>query len=149
MKKRFSLFISFMVFSLFLSGYTLVYADSPVFSANGFTCGKTGATVSCKGNLPNGKDTITGTGHNLVYLTVNTSTNGVPTRYSYFSDTGCLVGYTFNAAGNPYEAVASHRSGSKKTFKFEEGKYEALIEYCAGPGDAQTTATPAPSPEKK
>lgn len=123
--------------SIILGWGAMSFADAPVFSANGFQCGKTGATVSCKGSLPNGDGTITGTGHNLVYLTVNKETNGVPTRYTYFSDTGCLIGYTFNAAGNPVAAVASHRSGQKKTFEFQEGKYEKLISYCSGNGSEE------------
>lgn len=106
-------------------------ADVPVFSANGFQCGKKGVTVTCKGPMPDGKGTITGTGHNVVYLTVNTTTAGAPARYTYFSDTGCLVGYAFNAAGNPTQAVASHRSGAKQTFEFGEGKYDPLLSFCS------------------
>src|SRR5689334_6153258 len=106
------------------------YAVPPVFSANGFICGKEGNTVTCKGNLPNGKDTVTGTGHDLVYLTINTHQEGVPTRYTYFSDTGCLIGYTFGAAGQPVAAVASHRNGVKGTFSFEDGKYEKIVQFC-------------------
>jgi len=132
------------------------WADAPVISANGFICGKQGVTVTCKGPLPNGKDTITGTGHNVVYLTVNTTTAGSPARYTYFSDTGCLVGYTFNAAGNPVQAVASHRSGAKQTFDFGEGKYEPLLNFCAedqpapkAGSNTAATAPATPSAEKK
>jgi hypothetical protein len=123
----------------------LALADIPVYSANGYICGKTGSTVTCKGPLPNGKDTITGTGHSLIYLTVNTITEGAPARYTYFSDTGCLVGYTFNAAGQPVAAVASHRGGAKKTFEFGEGKYEPLIEFCAGTGEKPVASTTQPA----
>lgn len=137
--KKLSLFFCTTLTILIFSKVSL--ADAPVFSANGFKCGKTGVTVSCKGSLPNGKDSVTATGHNVVYITVNTQTEGVPTRYTYFSDTGCLIGYTFSAAGTPVAAVASHRKGSKQTFKFQEGKYEELIEYCAGPGGETKTAT--------
>lgn len=124
-------------FGLFL---TLVFAGSvgatPVISANGFICGKKGVTVTCKGPIPGRSDTVTGTGHNIIYLTVNTITEGQPTRFTYFSDTGCLIGYTFNAAGNPIAAVASHRNGVKKTFDFGDGKYDAVIDYCAADNPA-------------
>ena len=120
---------------LFLASFALCLpVQASVYSANGFICGTKGATVTCKGPIPGGTDTVTGTGHNIVYLTVNTKTAGQPTRFTYFSDTGCLIGYTFNAAGNPTVAVASHRNGSKKQFQFGQGKYDAIIDYCAGPG---------------
>jgi hypothetical protein len=123
----------------------LVFADTPVYSANGYVCGKTGQTVTCKGPHPNGKDTITGTGHNLIYLTVNTTTEGAPVRYTYFSDTGCLVGYTFNAGGQPVAAVAAHRGGAKKNFDFGEGKYEPLIEFCASAAEKPVASTTQPT----
>lgn len=136
MKKLFGI-ISFIALFGFATHAT---ADTPVYSANGFTCGKKGLTVTCKGPSPNGKDMITGTGHDLVYLTINTITEGAPARFTYFSDTGCLIGYTFNAAGNPVKAVASHRDGVTKTFEFGEGKYDAVIEFCgsASPQGAKT-----------
>lgn len=125
------------------------FAATPVFSANGFVCGKEGVTVTCKGGLPNGKDTVTGTGHDLVYLTINTTQEGAPTRYTYFSDTGCLIGYTFGAGGQPVAAVAAHRSGTKSTFSFEDGKYEKIVQFCMQdnpvPG-AQAAAKPAAQP---
>ena len=130
------------------------WAATPVYSANGFVCGKEGVTVTCKGGLPNGKDTITGTGHNLVYLTINTTSAGAPTRFPYFSDTGCLIGYTFGAGGQPVAAVAAHRSGVKSTFTFDDGKYEKIVQYCMqdNPGAAaQASATakqPAATPAK-
>ncbi len=123
-----------LLFSLSLtlvSSYSVAaWSDVPVFSANGFVCGREGVTVTCKGPVPNGRDTITGTGHNLVYLTVNTSQEGVATRYTYFSDTGCLIGYTFNAAGKPDAAVAAHRKGAKRNFEFGDGKYDKIIDFC-------------------
>jgi hypothetical protein len=141
----------FLLLILGLLPLNLAWADIPVISANGYICGKTGQTVTCKGPHPNGKDTITGTGHDIVYLTINTEMAGQPVRYTYFSDTGCLVGYTFNAAGQPVAAVAAHRSGAKKTFEFGEGKYDPLIEFCSGPAPSSGTASaePAKAPEKK
>lgn len=121
--------------------------SASVYSANGFVCGKEGSTVTCKGPIPGGSDTVTGTGHNIVYLTVNTTTAGQPARYTYFSDTGCLIGYTFNAAGHPVAAVARHRSGEKETFNFGDGKYEKVIEFCGKAGEtaAQPKTAQAPS----
>ncbi len=127
----------------------VAHAESlPVFSANGFICGKEGTTVTCKGPIPGGTDTVTGTGHDLVYLTINTNQEGQPLRYTYFSDTGCLIGYSFNAAGNPVKAVAVHRSGVQKIFAFEDGKYDPIINYCihnAPEGNKQATTTTAPA----
>src|SRR5262245_30627988 len=122
-------------------------AAVPVFSANGFVCGKEGNTVTCKGNLPNGKDTVTGTGHDLVYLTINTHQEGAPVRYTYFSDTGCLIGYTFGAGGQPVAAVAAHRNSVKQTFSFEDGKYEKIVQFCMqeNPTNATAAAPAAPS----
>lgn len=136
MKKLWIIGLGCLVFSMGWLGHARAEGETPVFSANGFICGKKGLTVTCKGPIPGRNDTVTGTGHDIVYLTVNTRTAGAPARYTYFSDTGCLVGYTFNAAGNPFEAVASHRSGKKKDFKFTEDNYEALIEFCASRQDS-------------
>ncbi len=122
------------------------WADVPVFSANGYICGKEGVTVTCKGPIPKGKDTITGTGHDLVYLTVNTIQEGTPVRYTYFSDTGCLIGYTFNAAGQPVAAVASHRKGAKQTFQFQAKEdYEKVVDFCVKDQPA-TAGAPAATP---
>lgn len=119
----------------------------PVFSANGFICGKEGITVTCKGTLPGGNGTVTSTGHDLVYLTVNIQQEGKPTRYTYFSDTGCLIGYTFGASGEPQEAVASHRGGTKKTFNLSDGRFEKLVEFCTPEQGTAQAAAPA-APEK-
>ena len=141
MKKMLPLlsFVALTSWSLFAA------AATPVYSANGFLCGKEGSTVTCKGNLPNGKDTVTGTGHDLIYLTINTHQEGVPTRYTYFSDTGCLIGYTFGASGQPIAAVAAHRNGAKQTFSFEDGKYEKIVDFCMqeNPAGGKTAAAPA------
>lgn len=145
MKKPISLFI-FLTVSLFTFASFAEGVSPPVFSANGFICGKHGSTVTCKGPIPGKKDTVTGTGHDIIYLTVNTVTDGKPTRFTYFSDTGCLIGYSFNAAGTPLMAVARHRNGAEKTFEFGPGKYDAVIDYCAGPAPvaAKTTAPGKP-----
>ncbi|MDX1387280.1 MAG: hypothetical protein R3257_06785 [bacterium] len=135
MKKRWIIGLGCLVVSMGWMGQPHAAGETPVFSANGFLCGKKGLTVTCKGPIPGRSDTVTGTGHDIVYLTVNTRTAGAPARYTYFSDTGCLIGYTFNAAGNPLAAVASHRSGAKKNFKFTEQNYDALIEFCASQQD--------------
>lgn len=146
--------LSWLIAALVVSLASAAQAATPVFSANGFICGKEGVTVTCKGSLPNGKDTITGTGHDLVYLTINTQQEGVPTRYTYFSDTGCLIGYTFGAGGQPVAAVAAHRSGAKQTFSFDDGKYEKIVQYCVqdkiaeATGGAKSPATAAKTPAK-
>ncbi|HCU23690.1 MAG TPA: hypothetical protein DF383_01635 [Deltaproteobacteria bacterium] len=131
--------VLFALSILAMSAATAAQAVTPVFSANGFICGKEGVTVTCKGGMPQGgRDTVTSTGHDLVYMTINTFQEGVPTRYTYFSDTGCLVGYTFGAGGQPVAAVASHRNGVKQTFSFEDGKYEKIIQFCAQENPAKT-----------
>ena len=119
-------------FFLFLFSANLHAAGIPVYSANGFTCGRMGVTVTCKGPLPGSqaRDTATATGHNLVYLTVDTIDNGQPLRYTYFSDTGCLVGYSFGADGKPVGVVARHRSGSKANFQVQNENYDEVISYC-------------------
>jgi hypothetical protein len=69
----------------------------------------------------------------------------VAVRYSYFSDTGCLIGYTFNAAGQAVAAVASHRKGAKQTFNFSNKEdYEKITQFCVKdqPGEAKTAAAP-------
>lgn len=132
-----------------MMGSAAAQADISVFSANGFVCGKEGQTVTCKGKHPLNNDTITATGHNLVYLTINTQQDGAPVRYTYFSDTGCLIGYTFNAAGQPANAVVSHRKGAKQTFNFaNKDDYEKVTNFCvadqpAGTDNAKTAAAPA------
>src|SRR5262245_27036354 len=78
------------------------------YSVNGFICQKSGFSVTCKGPIPgnDSKDAITATGHGLVYISMDVTQGGVPTRYTYFSDTGCLVGYTFGTEGKVVNAVA-------------------------------------------
>ena len=102
----------------------------PVYSVNGFTCKKVGVTVSCKGPIPGGKDSVNATGHNLVYITMDVQQNGSPTRYSYFSDTGCLVGYTFGSDGKAISAVAVHRSGQKGSFDIKDENYDQMTAFC-------------------
>ncbi|MCP5467716.1 MAG: hypothetical protein H7A32_00415 [Deltaproteobacteria bacterium] len=115
---------------LFLGSSFSLYAQ-PVISANGFQCGKENNLVTCKGPLPNGKDSIMGSGKDVVYLTINTDVGGVPSRYSYFSDTGCMVGYTFSAAGKPAMAVASHRSGEKRKIDLNKEGFEEVSRFCS------------------
>lgn len=117
-------------------------AAIPVFSANGFTCGRMGVTVTCKGPLPGGqaKDTVTATGHNLIYVTVDTLDNGRSLRYSYFSDTGCLVGYSFGADSKAVGVVARHRNGSKANFQIQNDNYDTVISYC----EQNLVGSPAP-----
>ncbi|MCB1213902.1 MAG: hypothetical protein KDK66_00365 [Deltaproteobacteria bacterium] len=127
----------FIFFSLLMLPFSLKAA--PVYSANGFICGGQGKTVTCKGPIPGRPDeSMTATGHNVVYMTINTKLNGAMVRYTYFSDTGCLVGYTFNAAGEPALAVAYHRESTeahpkKKTFDFSKNQYESLAKFCEEP----------------
>lgn len=125
--------IIFGLFALGLCSSSLQAASNiPLYSANGFTCGRMGLTVTCKGPLPGDKaqDTVTATGHNLVYVTVDTVDNGQPLRYTYFSDTGCLVGYSFGADGKAVGVVARHRSGSKANFQIQNDNYDQVIAYC-------------------
>ncbi len=132
-------FIIGLISVLFLGTSFSAYTQS-VVSANGFQCGKENDLVTCKGPLPNGKDSIMGSGKDVVYLTINTNVGGVPSRYSYFSDTGCMVGYTFNAAGNPAMAVASHRSGEKKKIDLGKQGIETVSQFCASnPSAAAST----------
>jgi hypothetical protein len=114
----------------------------PVYSTNGFVCGRVGVTVTCKGPIPGGKDSVTATGHNLVYVTMDVIQNGAPTRYTYFSDTGCLVGYTFGSEGKPIAAVAVHRNGTKGSFDIKNDSYDPMIQYCEQelPGSPQPVA---------
>ncbi len=145
------IFVSVFFLAIFLIA-SQAWSDTPVFSANGFVCGKEGVTVSCKGPLPDGKGSVTGTGHEVIYLSVNTSQQGALARYTYFSDTGCLIGFTFNLQGKPFAAVASDRNGQKKQFNFEDGKYEKVIEYCSqgltskNPSTAKATETTEAKP---
>ncbi|GEM_PF-3534717 len=153
----------FFLFFLFLT-FKVHAASIPVYSANGFACGRMGVTVTCKGPLPGSaaKDSITATGHNLVYLTVDTQENGQPLRYTYFSDTGCLVGYTFGMDGKPAGVVARHRSGSKANFQIQNENYDSVVAYCEqnlpgspnpitgfdAPGMKSTPSIPAAVPAK-
>ncbi len=137
MKKIIPFFFLLLLFPLSLHA-----AGIPVYSANGFTCGRMGLTVTCKGPLPGSQahDTVTSTGHNLVYLTVDTIDNGQPLRYTYFSDTGCLVGYSFGADGKPVGVVARHRNGSKANFQVQNDNYDTVISYC----EQNLEGSPAP-----
>lgn len=122
------------LFTLLVSSSTLHAAGTnvPLYSANGFTCGRMGVTVTCKGPLPgsNAQDTVTATGHNLVYITVDTIDNGQALRYTYFSDTGCLVGYSFNTDGKAIGVVARHRNNGKANFQIQNDNYDSVISYC-------------------
>src|SRR4029453_1569586 len=153
------LFIFILFGGLLLAGKTALALTLPVYSVNGFSCTKLGVTVTCKGPIPGGKDSLTGTGHNLVYLTMAVFQNGFPTgsptRYTYFSDTGCLVGYTFGTEGKPVSAVAVHRNGQKASFDIKNDNYDQMIAYCEKelPGSPKPMGsaggpTPAPAPAK-
>jgi len=148
MKKIFG----FAVLAGLLLGPSAAWA-LPVFSVNGFSCSKLGVSVTCKGPIPGGKDSLTATGHNLVYLTMDVFQGGLPTRYTYFSDTGCLVGYTFGTEGKPISAVAVHRSGQKASFDIKNENYDQMIAYCerelpGSPKPIGVTAAPAaPAPK--
>ncbi|MFO1519490.1 MAG: hypothetical protein U1F57_07530 [bacterium] len=102
----------------------------PVYSVNGFKCSKVGVTVTCKGPIPGGDDSLTVTGHGLVYVTMDVHQGGHPTRYTYFSDTGCLVGYTFGMDGKVINAVAVHRNGTKGSFDVKEENYDPMVSFC-------------------
>ena len=131
------------VFALLLSSSTLQAAGNiPLYSANGFTCGRMGVTVTCKGPLPGDKaqDTVTVTGHELVYITVDTIDNGQAFRYTYFSDTGCLVGYSFGADGKTVGVVARHRNNNKANFQVQNDNYDPVIAYC----EQNLEGSPAP-----
>src|SRR4029453_12285979 len=95
-------------------------------------------------------------GHNLVYLTMDVTQNGFPTRYTYFSDTGCLVGYTFGTEGKPISAVAVHRNGQKASFDIKNDNYDQMVAYCERelPGSPKPigvagASAPAPSTAAK
>lgn len=159
MKKLLPLFLFFFLLPLSVKAENI-----PVYSANGFTCGRLGLTVTCKGPLPGSQahDTITATGHNLIYVTVDTIDNGQPLRYTYFSDTGCLVGYSFGADGKAIGVVARHRNGEKANFQVQNDNYDPVISYCEqnlqnspnsvtgydAPGVKSTPTAPAAAPAK-
>jgi hypothetical protein len=136
-----------MLFILSLFGSAETAWALPVYSVNGFNCSRLGMTVTCKGPIPGGKDSLTATGHNLVYLTMDVYQNGFPTRYTYFSDTGCLVGYTFGTEGKPVSAVAVHRNGQKASFDIQNENYDQMIAYCERelPGSPRPVAGVGPS----
>ncbi len=148
-------FISlFLLFSFLNSAHA---AGVPVYSANGFKCAKSGVSVTCKGPIPGGTSTITGTGHSLVYLTVDTLQDGQPIRYTYFSDTGCLLGYTLGPDGNAIAVVARHRTGEKGTFSVQGDNYDGVIQFCErrlgfetqpAPSSKPAPAKPAAAPAK-
>jgi hypothetical protein len=141
------------------------------YSVNGFVCQKSGYSVTCKGPIPgnDSRDAITATGHGLVYISMDVTQGGVPTRYTYFSDTGCLVGYTFGTEGKVVNAVAVHRNGTKASFPIQNDNYDQMVTWCEqelpnspkpmidtmNPKAAQITPTPpkpapasAPAPPK-
>jgi hypothetical protein len=131
-----------------------------VYSVNGFVCQKSGFSVTCKGPIPgnDSHDAITATGHGLVYISMDVTQGGVPTRYTYFSDTGCLVGYTFGTEGKVVNAVAVHRNGSKASFPIDNDNYDQMVTWCEqelpnSPRPLADTFTPksaqaAPAPAK-
>src|SRR4029453_15730723 len=120
------LFIFILFAGFLLAGKTALALNPPVYSRNGFNGTKRGRKDPCKGPIPGGKDSLTGTGHNLVYLTMDVYQNGFPTRYTYLSDTGCLVGYPFGTEGKPVSAVALHRNGQKASFDIKNDNYDQM-----------------------
>ena len=131
----------FFLFSFFNPVYA---ANVPVYSANGFMCAKSGISVTCKGPIPGGTSSITGTGHNLVYLTVDLLQEGQPIRYTYFSDTGCLIGYTLGPDGSAIAVVARHRTGEKGTFSVQGDNYDGVIQFCERRLGAESQAASRP-----
>ena len=83
-----------------------------VFSANGFNCtatqAKNGTIVDCDGAFPGVTGLFGATGYDLAHIEYSPDNKS---RFSYMSDTGCLI---MTAADN--KAVAVDRSKNKNSF---------------------------------
>jgi hypothetical protein len=83
-----------------------------VFSANGFNCtataAKNGTIVDCDGVFPGVAGLFGATGYELTHIEYSPDNKN---KYSYMSDTGCLI---MTAADN--KSVAIDRSKNKSNF---------------------------------
>ncbi len=102
--------VLFIISSVLLASSLAQAAN--VFSANGFNCtstaAKNGTIVDCDGAFPGVTGLFGATGYDLAHIEYSPDNKN---RYSYMSDTGCLI---LTAADN--KAVAVDRSKNKNNF---------------------------------
>ncbi len=99
-------------------------------SANGFECLSVKGGVRCEGKFPGSETLVQKEGPSPVHISADVKGETAPVHYAYFSETGCLIGYTLNNEGKREGAAVIHRSGEKKTFVVKKNGYRKIIDFC-------------------
>ena len=93
----------------------------PIISANGFSCSQAEGMVSCRGSFPSQPSpTIEATGYNVVWIRGDYPGS----RYTYYSDSGCLCAAEFDQDGKVRTQECTARLGNKKSFKGGKSTYD-------------------------
>jgi len=100
---------------LFFSMIGNLRADPPVISANGFSCVKSQALVTCQGQFPGAPGLFSASGNFGVQMTYE-SQGSQRTRSIFDSTTGCLMRISLDVFGNPQQAFVKNVSGSTQSF---------------------------------
>ncbi len=118
---------SLFVFTLFTFCKNLK-ADTPVVSANGFSCVKSQNLVTCQGQFPGVPGTMSASGTFGVQMTYE-SQGLNRNRYIYDSTSGCLMQLGLNPMGMPIQATVRNSQGSTQNFLLPAQQMQAF-QYC-------------------
>ncbi len=118
---------SLFIFVL-LSTYHKLWADTPVVSANGFSCVKSQNLVTCQGQFPGVPGTVSASGTFGVQITYETQSLN-RSRYIYDSTSGCLMLINMNAAGEPNQASVKNSLGTTQSFALPAMQMQAY-QFC-------------------
>ncbi|MCE9624331.1 MAG: hypothetical protein K8R69_02585 [Deltaproteobacteria bacterium] len=93
----------------------------PIISANGFSCSQAEGMVSCRGSFPSQPNpVIEATGYNVVWIRGDYPGS----RYTYYSDSGCLCAAEFESNGKVRTQECTSRLGNQKSFKGGKSTYD-------------------------
>lgn len=125
MKKIFS-YAFFLL--ILLSIHKNLWADTPVVSANGFSCVKSQSLVTCQGQFPGVSGTFSASGTFGVQMTYE-SQGMNRNRYIYDSTSGCLMQIALNAVGVVTQAYVKNSLGSTQSFILPAQQMQAF-QFC-------------------
>ncbi len=109
------IFFAFLVVGVFSSLKVSAQINTPVISANGFSCAKSQNLVTCQGQFPGSGGIFSASGNFGVQMTYESPAPN-RSRSIYDSTTGCLMQISLDVFGNPQQAFVRNSAGSTQTF---------------------------------
>ena len=107
--------------ALSFPGLAIAAGNFPVNSANGFTCSQNDELVTCRGTFPGqSQPVIESTGYNVVWVRADYP----GTRYTYYSDSGCLCTAAFGSGGKVSKQECTSKGGQTKSFKGDKSSFD-------------------------